>query len=152
MVFKGLETVRSDWTSLARRFQQELYRRVFADEPVETFVRDTLAALMAGRHDQELVYRKRLRQPLEAYLRNVPPHAQAARRAVAGGASAEFYGQGRAVEYVITLAGPEVVQQISQPLDYEHYAQRQLAPVADGILFFFGTSFRDIVDGQIALF
>lgn len=29
MVFKGLETVRTDWTPLAQRFQQELYLRVF---------------------------------------------------------------------------------------------------------------------------
>ena len=29
VIYKGLETVRSDWTPLARAFQQELYQRVF---------------------------------------------------------------------------------------------------------------------------
>ena len=33
VVFKGLEAVRSDWTPLARSFQRELFRRVFAEEP-----------------------------------------------------------------------------------------------------------------------
>ncbi|MDI8107079.1 fimbria/pilus outer membrane usher protein, partial [Salmonella enterica subsp. enterica serovar Anatum] len=35
MVFKGLETVRTDWTPLAQRFQQELYLRVFRNEPYQ---------------------------------------------------------------------------------------------------------------------
>ena len=30
MVFKGLETVRTDWTPLAQQFQQELYLRNFS--------------------------------------------------------------------------------------------------------------------------
>ena len=29
MVYKGLETVRTDWSPLARQFQQELYLRIF---------------------------------------------------------------------------------------------------------------------------
>ena len=32
LIFKGLESVRSDWSPLAREFQKELYRRVFMDE------------------------------------------------------------------------------------------------------------------------
>lgn len=28
MVYKGMETVRSDWTPLAQQFQQELYARI----------------------------------------------------------------------------------------------------------------------------
>ncbi len=37
-------------------------------------------------------------------------------------------------------------------LDYQHYVDRQLEPVADGILGFVGTSFRTLVDKQITLF
>ncbi|MFB1035440.1 MAG: DNA polymerase domain-containing protein, partial [Sinobacterium sp.] len=33
LIFKGMETVRSDWTELSKIFQQELYRRVFNGEP-----------------------------------------------------------------------------------------------------------------------
>ncbi|WP_036825086.1 DNA polymerase II, partial [Photobacterium sanctipauli] len=40
IVYKGLETVRTDWTNLAQEFQQELYHRVFHDEGVEEYVRD----------------------------------------------------------------------------------------------------------------
>ena len=85
LVFKGLETVRTDWTPLARRFQRELYRRVFLDEDHTEWVKSTLAGLMAGEFDQELIYRKRLRRPLAEYTRNAPPHVQAARQLQARG-------------------------------------------------------------------
>lgn len=79
--FKGLETVRTDWTPLAQQFQQTLYLRVFRNEPYQDYVRETIASLMAGELDAQLVYRKRLRRPLAEYQRNVPPHVRAARLA-----------------------------------------------------------------------
>ena len=33
VVIKGLEAARTDWTPLARRFQRELFDRVFPDQP-----------------------------------------------------------------------------------------------------------------------
>ncbi|MGB1142508.1 MAG: DNA polymerase II, partial [Halioglobus sp.] len=80
MVFKGLENVRTDWTRLAREFQEELYRRVFHGEPYEDYVKALAAAVLAGEEDVNLVYRKRLRRRLADYERNVPPHVQAARK------------------------------------------------------------------------
>ncbi len=65
MVFKGLETVRTDWTPLAQQFQQSLYLRIFRNEPYQDYVRETIASLMAGELDEQLVYRKRLRRALE---------------------------------------------------------------------------------------
>lgn len=53
---------------------------VFLREPWEGFARETVARLKSGALDDQLVYRKRLRQPLDAYRRNVPPHVQAARK------------------------------------------------------------------------
>jgi DNA polymerase-2 len=81
MVFQGLETVRTDWTPLAQQFQQELYLRIFRNQPYQDYVRETIARLMNGELDEQLVYRKRLRRPLAEYQRNVPPHVRAARLA-----------------------------------------------------------------------
>ena len=143
LVFKGLESVRTDWTPLARRFQRELYRRVFLDEPYEAYIKETLEALMAGELDEELVYRKRLRRALSDYTRNVPPHVQAAR---------QLENPGRWIRYVITSAGPQpVTDKIPKP-DYAHYRDRQLAAAADGILYFLNTSFDAITDRQLAIF
>ena len=75
MVYKGLETVRSDWSPLARQFQQELYLRIFKRQPYQDYVRDYVQRTLAGEFDERLVYRKRLRRRLDDYQRNVPPHA-----------------------------------------------------------------------------
>ncbi len=150
LVFKGLENVRTDWTRVAREFQEELYRRIFMQEPFEDYVRQLVAEVLAGQHDKQLVYRKRLRRRLDDYERNVPPHVQAARRCAERGLPVPT--RGGWVEYVITTGGAEPVAGALAPLDYQHYVDRQLEPVADGILGFVGSSFRALVDKQIDLF
>jgi DNA polymerase II len=150
LVFKGLENVRTDWTLVAREFQEELYRRIFAQLPFEDYVRELTAEVRAGYLDHQLVYRKRLRRKLTDYQRNVPPHVQAARLCEARGLAVPTRGSW--VEYVITTSGAEPVEKRLAPLDYQHYVDRQLEPVADGILGFVDSSFRGLVDKQIALF
>ena len=150
LVFKGLENVRTDWTRLAREFQEELYRRIFMGEPFEDYVRGLTAAVLAGQRDEQLVYRKRLRRKLTDYERNVPPHVQAAR--LCAERKLPVPSRGSWVEYVITSGGAEPVAGRLAPLDYQHYVDRQLEPVADGILGFVGSSFRALVDKQIDLF
>lgn len=143
LVFKGLESVRTDWTPLAQRFQRELYRRIFLGEPFEAYVRQIVEELRAGRWDEELVYRKRLRRALHEYTRNVPPHVQAARK---------LERPERWIRYVITKNGPEPVVDVIPKPDYHHYQNKQLAPVADAILGFVGTSFDAIAGQQLTLF
>jgi DNA polymerase-2 len=150
LVFKGLENVRTDWTRLARDFQEELYRRIFYQEPFEEYVKALMGKVLAGESDELLVYRKRLRRRLDEYERNVPPHVQAARLHSDRGLAVPSRGDW--VEYVITTSGAEPAARPLAALDYQHYVDRQLEPVADGILGFVGTSFRAITDSQIDLF
>ena len=150
LVFKGLENVRTDWTRLAREFQEELYRRIFAQEPFAEYVRQVTAEVLAGERDEQLVYRKRLRRRLDDYERNVPPHVQAAR--LCAERKLPVPSRGGWVEYVITSGGAEPAQKPLAPLDYQHYVDRQLEPVADGILGFVGSSFAVLTGKQIGLF
>ena len=140
LVFKGLESVRTDWTPLARNFQRELYRRIFANEAYDEYVRETCEQLLAGELDDQLVYRKRLRRDVSDYHTNIPPQVQAARLA---GQSSGW------VRYVITRQGPQPVGHLHATPDYEHYKERQLAPVADAILHFKETSFAALTDRQM---
>jgi DNA polymerase-2 len=150
LVFKGLENVRTDWTRLARDFQQELYRRIFMGLPYEDYLRELVADVLAGKMDDQLVYRKRLRRRLDDYERNVPPHVQAARLCRERGLAPP--ARGSWVEYVITTSGAEPATKPLAPLDYQHYVDRQLQPVADGILGFVGSSFSAVAGLQIDLF
>ncbi|MDX6021488.1 DNA polymerase II [Scandinavium sp. V105_16] len=155
MVFKGLETVRTDWTPLAQQFQQALYLRIFRNEPYKDFIRETIDQLMAGELDDRLVYRKRLRRPLAEYLRNVPPHVRAARLAdehnAQLGRPLQYQSRG-SIKYVWTTSGPEPLAYQQSPLDYEHYLTKQLEPVADGILPFVQDDFATLLTGQLGLF
>ncbi|WP_312764877.1 DNA polymerase II [Stutzerimonas balearica] len=155
MVFKGLETVRTDWSPLAQRFQQALYLRIFNREPHREFVRDYVRRTLAGELDELLVYRKRLRRRLDDYQRNVPPHVRAARLADAYNDSQgrpRQYQSGGWISYLITRAGPEPLEVRRAPFDYDHYIGRQLKPVADAILPFVGDDFDSLIDGQLELF
>ena len=155
MVFKGLETVRTDWTPLAQVFQKELYLRIFRNEPYQDYIRETIARLLAGELDSQLVYRKRLRRPLNEYIKNVPPHVRAARLAdeynQQHGRPLQYQNKGT-IHYVMTLHGPQPVDYQTAPLDYESYLTRQLQPVAEGILPFLGDDFATLMTGQLGLF
>lgn len=155
MVYKGLETVRSDWTPLAQQFQQALYLRIFQRAPYQDYVRDYVERTLAGEFDALLVYRKRLRRPLDDYLRNVPPHVRAARTADAYNLTQGRplqYQNGGWISYVITVAGPEPLETQRSPIDYEHYLTKQLQPVADAILPFLGDDFSKLISRQHDLF
>ncbi|WP_460157372.1 DNA polymerase II [Pseudomonas sp. S2_H10] len=155
MVYKGLETVRTDWSLLARQFQQELYSRIFLRKPYQDYVRDYVRKTLAGEFDDRLIYRKRLRRSLDDYERNVPPHVRAARLADEYNdrqGRPRQYQNGGWISYVITVAGPEPLEVRSAPIDYDHYITRQLQPVADAILPFVDDDFSTLVGGQLGLF
>jgi DNA polymerase-2 len=102
--------------------------------------RDWNRRLFAGEFDDRLVYSKGLSKDPEEYQGTAPPHVRAARAL-----DADRRGAGREsriVRYVMTVDGPEPVQKRSgaQP-DYRHYAEKQLAPIADMVLRFYGSDF-----------
>jgi len=155
VVFRGMEAVRTDWTPLAQQFQQGLYLRIFKGEPYREYVRDYVDRTLGGEFDELLIYRKRLRRPLDAYEANVPPHIRAARMADEYNRRQGLplqYQNGGWIRYVITAAGPEPLETRRAPIDYEHYLTRQLQPVADAILPFLGEDFAALTSRQQLLF
>ncbi len=144
MDFTGLEFVRRDWTELAKEFQLTLLQKIFHDEPVEEYVRNFVKDLKKGEYDDLLVYRKAVRKELESYTKTTPPHVKAARKLVdqVGRLNSPI------IEYVMTQSGPEPVGYESSSLDYEHYLDKQVRPIADAVLCFFDTTLDDIVAGS----
>ncbi|NMY70779.1 DNA polymerase II, partial [Pseudomonas sp. WS 5414] len=124
-------------------------------QPYQDYVRDYVQRTLAGQLDDLLIYRKRLRRPLDDYERNVPPHVRAARLADEYNREQGRplqYQNGGWISYVITLAGPEPLENRRAAIDYEHYLTRQLQPVADAILPFVQDDFSTLVGGQMGLF
>lgn len=155
LIFKGLETVRSDWTPLAKDFQLKLYKMVFAGENVQEYVLQIIKDTRAGKLDEQLVYRKRIRRRLDLYVKNVPPHVKAARYADEQNKTLGKtlkYQHKAWIAYVITTNGPQALEYLSSPIDYDHYVEKQIKPIAEGILPFIGLSFEDMTSQQMGLF
>lgn len=147
IVLTGMEYVRSDWSALARNFQYELIRRVFYGEDIRAFIDHTLKDLEAHKLDDSLVLSKRLTKPIDEYLKNIPPHAKAAKMLY------EKLGiLKRRPQYVMTMRGAIPIELPHEDIDYDYYINRQLAPIADSILALYGQSFEQFSGPQLSLF
>ena len=141
----GMELVRRDWTDLAKRFQRHLLELVFKREDPSGFIRTFVEDLKSGRQDDLLVYKKAIRKELSSYTKTTPPHVKAARLLEERGGVLES----NVMEYVMTTEGPYPVQLADRPpIDYDHYAEKQLKPIADAILVFFNTTFEEALAGS----
>jgi DNA polymerase-2 len=142
--FVGMEFVRSDWTRLAKEFQVELYERIFKNLEVEEWIRSIVKKVYAGDYDNKLVYRKRLRKEVDQYSKNIPQHVKAAK--MLNKAEGVVY-------YVITERGPIPIELKHNDIDYEHYIEKQIKPIADSVLTLLGKSFDSIAKpGQLSFF
>ena len=154
LVFKGMETVRSDWTELAHKFQTELFEILFSENYspqliVQAFDR-YVKKLYAGEFDSSLIYRKRLGQHLTDYQKNIPPHVKAAKQHLADNPHLAFQ-RGQIIEYVYTPSGAEYFIG-EHNYDYSIYVNKQLLPIAEMIVVDLGTIVSSLSDRQIQLF
>ena len=145
----GLESVRRDWPRVAQRLQEGMLTRLFRDEEVLPFVRETIAAVRSGELDKELVYSKRIRKgSLDRYTESSPPHVKAARKLE----ERQGTKAGPVVHYWIGRSGPEPLLPGEIPpdeIDRKHYVERVLEPVADAILCEIDSSFAEALgEGQ----
>lgn len=136
----GMEAVRGDWTELAKKFQMELLNRMFQNKDVKEYIKTLVHDLKKGKYDELLVYKKSIRKELKEYTKTTPPHVKAAR---------QLEGlDGNVIAYVQTVKGPEPIQKLKSAIDYGHYIEKQLKPIADSILVFQNLSFDDLVKGH----
>jgi len=129
---------------MAKEFQTQLYFKIFNNEEVDEWIRSFVIKLKNGEYDDKLVYKKRLRKDVEEYTKNVPQHVKAARMLTESGGT---------VYYVITKRGPIPVELKHNDIDYQHYIDKQLKPIADSVLVLLGESFDSIVESdQLSFF
>lgn len=132
----GLEAIRGDWTEAAREFQKELLMKLFKKEPIIPFIKSYIQKIKDGKIDSQLIYRKSIRKELAEYTKTTPPHVKAARQLE--------HLDSNIIEYYITTEGPEPIQKLVHKIDYEHYIEKQIKPIASQILILLGQSFEDV--------
>ncbi len=146
LVFSGMEFVRSDWTALAKNFQYGLFERLFHAGDLEEYIRDYLERLRAGEFVGDLIYKKRLTKKASEYTKSQPPHVRAA-------LMLDNPDAARDVEYVFTRRGPIPIELDHTDVDINHYIDKQLRPIAEGVLSLQGLRFDDFITGdQLNLF
>jgi DNA polymerase-2 len=138
--FTGLEFVRRDWTDLAHEFQLGMLDRIFHKQEVTEYVKQFVFDLKAGKLDSLLVYKKALRKDLSEYTKTTPQHVKAARQMETIGSSI--------IEYVVTERGPQPLEQRTAKIDYQHYIDKQLKPIANSALQFYNANFDDLLAGS----
>jgi len=136
----GLEAIRGDWTDAAQEFQVELLKRVFHKKEITSFIKSYIKKVKAGDLDKKLMYRKSIRKALSEYVKTTPPHVKAARKL--------DKLESNIIEYYITTDGPEPIQKLKHKLDYKHYIDKQIKPIAQQILTLFDKDFDDVVEGS----
>jgi DNA polymerase-2 len=140
--FTGLEFVRRDWTPISKKFQLEILDRIFHKKEIGEYVKEFITDLKAGKMDELLVYKKAIRKDLIKYTKTTPPHVKAARKL----SPDEL--QSSIIAYVMTQNGPEPIQKLTSKIDYDHYIEKQLKPIADSVLVFFKLNFDDLMKGS----
>lgn len=140
MDFTGLEFVRRDWTKVSKKFQLTLLDKIFHEQEVGAYVKEFVTDLKSGKYDDLLVYRKALRKNTKDYTKTTPPHVKAARKL--------DKITSNIIDYVMTVEGPEPIQKIEHSLDYNHYIEKQIKPIADSVLGFYDQDFDDLIAGS----
>lgn len=137
--FTGLEFVRRDWTEVSKDFQLGLLDRIFHKKEVAGFVKAFVDDLRKGKYDKKLIYKKALRKNIDEYTKTTPPHVKAARKLKKI--------TSKIIEYVMTVDGPEPLEALKHSIDYDHYIDKQIKPIADSVLIFFNQKFDDVIKG-----
>ena len=71
------------------------------------------------------------------YTKTTPPHVKAARKL--------DHLEGNIIEYLITEDGPEPIQKLKHKIDYDHYIDKQIKPIANQVLSLFNKDFDSII-------
>lgn len=148
LLITGMEFVRSDWSKVARKFQYDLLNRFLSGEDLDQYIKEFVQDLRAGKFQHELGMKKRLSRDADDYQKMTPPHVHAARLL-----EKERGVKVHQVEFVMTKRGAIPIQLPHDDVDYEYYLEKQIKPLADGVLIFQGKSFDGLIQGeQLSLF
>jgi len=151
MVVKGLEFVRRDWASIAKKTQEEVLKAILkegspkkAAEIIKGVTRDLQEGKVAL---EDLIIYTQLKMPIESY-KSIGPHVVAARRLRSLGHQVE---PGMMIAYIV-VKGPGSISERSYPIemlqnrepDPEYYISNQVLPAVMRIMEVLGYGEEDL--------
>ncbi len=145
----GMEFVRGDWCEAAKEFQYKLLDLIFhgKEDEVKKFIKNYVKDILAGKMDGKLVLRKSIRKDLIEYTKTTPPHVKAARKLKAITSSV--------IDYYMVKEGdakdgePYPIEMMEgKKINYDYYIEKQIEPLADTVLSFYGMTFESLMKGH----
>ncbi|MBU0457043.1 MAG: DNA-directed DNA polymerase [Nanoarchaeota archaeon] len=146
----GFESVRRNWSELAKEIQKKVLNLVLLDNVAEAiqYVKDVVADLKKGKISlNKLILKTQLTRDL-SYYTSIGPHVKVARELVAKG---EEVLPGTIIEYVIVKGSGLVRERARIPTDVsegnydpEYYINNQLIPAVSSIFAVLGYSEEEI--------
>ncbi len=151
----GLESVRGDWSSLARDVQNKVLELVLEDANPSralAYVKELTKDLKSAKLPlSSYSIWKTLTRPVDGYEVNAP-HVEAAKKMVKDGWS---IGAGDRVGFVITNRPGKLFQKAEphykatpEQIDYDYYVQNQIIPAAARILVVLGVTEDQLLTGH----
>ncbi len=140
----GMEFVRGDWCEAAKEFQYKVLDLIFhgKEGEVKSFIKNYVNDIKKGKMDEKLILRKSIRKELVEYTKTTPPHVRAARKLKTISSNV--------IEYYMTPGNDPFPVELmkGQKIDYEYYIEKQIEPLADTVLSFYGSTFADLMKGH----
>lgn len=148
----GFETVRRNWSQLAKDAQRKVLELVLngKEEEAVTYVKDLVKRLKEGVIPvSALVLKTQITRELSSYTA-IGPHVHVAKEMAARG---ERVVPGMVVQYVISAGSGLVRERAKVPsevvkYDYGYYINNQLIPAVESILLVLGYTEDDVLSGS----
>lgn len=149
---KGFETVRRDWSPLAKKLQRDVIEKILVDNDVDKAVQHTKNIVKKIKDKdinlEEIVINTKLSKPLEEY-KTRSPHIAAARKLKD---MDEVVESGKTISYVIT-EGSGSISDRSVPsktasvedIDSDYYVENQVIPAALRVLKVFDVDKKELL-------
>jgi DNA polymerase, archaea type len=147
----GFETVRGDWSILAKEVQKEVLRIILQDNDVKKavkYVKDIVDDINDGKIPiKKMSITKRLTKNIDEYS-SIGPHVHVAKKLIEKG---ENIGAGSNIAYIIqpgkgSIGEKAVAAQEAKSYDSEYYVDNQIIPVVERIFGAVGYNKQDLTE------
>ena len=156
IIIKGFESVKRNYSRIAKEVQETVLDFVLRDEDVEKafdFMRKTIAKVREHKIPiEKVVLMTRLQKPLDKY-QNIGPHVAAALRLADAGHPVR---RGMIIKYVIIEGDGKISARARLPeeikpgdYDADYYITHQIIPVVEKIFEVLGYTKEQLVEGQL---
>ena len=153
IVVKGFETVRRNWSQIAKELQMEVLKIILKEsnpEKAKEYVRKIIALLKEGKIPNELlVIRIQLQKEVSDYA-SIAPHVAIAKKLQSAGYQ---IGPGSMIKYIIKRGKGLVRERAVLPeqleqggYDAEYYIQHQIIPAVERIFEVFGIKKENLLE------